>query len=520
MLNKSSLKTLLESRFNTDSIKTLALLPSPTVFIDMQKAVKRTAVAIKNNEKITVIGDYDVDGVSSSALIKIFFNSIGYDVEIIIPNRFQDGYGLSVGIIEKIQSNLVITVDNGIMALEAAEILTDNGADLIIIDHHTIGQKLPNAIAIVHPTLTNPKLQVEEICAATVVWYFVAALKNELGISFDTKQLLHLVAIATIADVMPLVCINRTLVKAGLAQLNSSNMPFAKALRDISKTKITSEDIAFRIAPRLNSAGRMSDGFIALEFLSAKTIKEATAKLEQLNALNEDRKKIEFDTYEQAKFQVSQEDKIIVVCGENWHEGVLGIVASRLVSAYKKPAIVLSEHNGVAKGSARSIGNVNIFELLNGSKEFLKGFGGHKAAAGLNLESSKLQDFKTKINSLADSINATDFESNSSHLGEFDLCDIDLELCDLLDNFEPYGQHNEKPKFVAIDKTIEKLEIVGKDQNVAKITISHSNQKINAVFFGQECNIKVGDSVNFIYNVTKNSWGGQAKVELTVQRFL
>ncbi len=518
----------MQSRFENDKITALSNLPNPAVFIDMPCALERVASAIANNEKITVIGDYDVDGVTSCTIMQLFFDAVNYPIEIIIPNRFSDGYGLSPKIAERITSGLVITVDNGINATLSADILCANGCDLIIIDHHTMGQILPNAVAIIHPLMSEPRLNVTDICAATVVWYFIAGLKGRLGVQFDMKELLPLVAIATIADVMPLVCINRTLVKAGLKQLAISKLPFAQALQSLTKGHFSSETIAFQVAPRLNSAGRMSSATIAFEFLSAKTLDDAVRKLGELGSLNEQRKEIEAKTYQIASSQISHEDAVAVVYGDDWHEGVLGIVASRIVQNFKKPAVVLSVQEVSAKGSARSIGNVSIFELLKSASHCLENYGGHKAAAGLSLKSEQLEAFKAQINQSASTLDADDFISKAVHMGELGLDEVDLEMCDTLDMFEPYGQANERPKFLASNITVEKLSVVGKEQNVLKLTlVGRNTKKIDGVYFrnsalphGRSEPINIGDRVSFLYQVVRNSWNGSSKAELVISEFL
>jgi single-stranded-DNA-specific exonuclease len=525
ILTKQIIRATLEERFCTDSVRTLSSLPKPSIFVDMDKATRRVAHAIVTKQKVVIVGDYDVDGIVSTSLVKIFFDEIGFEAEYIIPNRFVDGYGLSNSIIDRIDAELVITVDNGIMAHNAADILAGRGVDLIILDHHTIAKTLPKALAVIHPCLTEPRLETHEICAATVVWYFIAALKMELAVEFDMKSILHLVAIATIADVMPLVCINRTIVRAGLLELNNSMMPFALIARQkLSKGRFAADDIAYKLAPRLNSAGRMADGKIAFEFLTARTISTAKARLEELNALNEERKKIELFVFEEAQKQIIDGSKIAVVYGEDWHEGVLGIAASRIAHKYGIPAVVLCINGERAKGSARGVGQISIYDLLNGSSQYLSGFGGHKLAAGLNLHSVNIEEFKENIANLASKLDSDLYIHHQDYLGELELSNIDLELCVLLESFEPYGQANEKPKFFAHDKYISKIEIIGKDQNVSRLGIKDEPDSaglpISAVYFGCKEELEVGGRANFTYSVVKNSWGGIDKAELLVQGFL
>ncbi|MEO1937940.1 MAG: single-stranded-DNA-specific exonuclease RecJ, partial [Sulfurimonas sp.] len=356
-ITKSDLYEILSSRFREE--KKLSHIPNPSLLHDADRAAKRIADAIKNGQKITLVGDYDVDGVSSTAIMVDFFRQIPYPLEAIIPNRFHDGYGLNPSVLERISNDceLIITVDNGISAIEAGKICKERGIDLIITDHHTPSERLPEAYAIVDPKLKECSYPFKEICGAEVAWLLLALVKKELALQIDMRQFLDILAIAIIADIMPLVDINRTLVKEGLKLISISNRPASVIIRDfLNKSNITSEDIAFQIAPRINSAGRLEDASIALEFFTAPDTATAYKQFELLGQLNELRKETEAQTTKEAIEAVRQEDSIIVVAGEDWHEGVVGIAASRLVDKFERPAIVLSINEAGAKGSARSIG--------------------------------------------------------------------------------------------------------------------------------------------------------------------
>ncbi len=521
ILDKSALFELLSSRFNKEE-KKLSQIPSPSLLQDANKSASRIAQAIKNNEKITLVGDYDVDGVSSTAIMVDFFRQIPYPLEAIIPNRFRDGYGVSPTVLERVEADLVITVDNGISAVEAAKICKEKNIDLIITDHHTPGDVLPDAFAIVDPKLSTCEYPFKEICGAQVAWLLLALVKKELQLKIDMRQFLDILAIAIIADIMPLIDINRTLVKEGLKVLMSSSRPSSIIIRDfLNKAVISSEDIGFQIAPRINAAGRLEDASIALEFFTATDINTAYNQFEKLNTLNELRKATEAQTTKEAINEVDENDKIIVVAKENWHEGVVGIVAARLVGQFERPAIVLSIENAIAKGSARSIGKVSIYELIKENESNLSKFGGHKMAAGLGLEEKYINDFRVAVNKSANKLDPKDFLPNEEAVGQLVSEDIDLELLSLLDRFEPYGEANCRPLFLIQDAEIVEIKLFGKDKSHSKIIIrqfSHERKTIELILFKKVFIMPDDKKLSCSYRVTKNEFNNNISIQLIINK--
>ena len=520
-LTKQKLFKLLSSRFGEE--KKLSDIPSPALLQDGVKAAKRIAHAINNKEKITLVGDYDVDGVSSSAVVAEFFKQIPYPIEVVIPNRFKDGYGVSPSVLKKIEADLIITVDNGISAIEAGEICKKRGIDLIITDHHTPSDTIPHAIAIVNPKLSTCQYPFKEICGAEVAWLVLALLKKELGLNIDMKQFLDILAIAIIADIMPLIDINRTLVKEGLKVLQISNRPASIIIRDfLNKGKITSEDIAFQIAPRINSAGRLEDASIALDFFTAPNPHAAYIEFERLNSLNELRKETEATCTKEAIAKVNPHAKVIVVVNEGWHEGVVGIVAARLVEHFGKPTIVLNIKDGIAKGSARSLGEVNIYKLIKENEHLLIKFGGHKMAAGLSLKAEDLEQFTHGINKSAEKLNPDDFVPKEETTGSLKLEDIDFELLGLLEQFEPYGEANQKPTFVFENAHIVDIKLMGKDKSHSKITIKENPHAINTIeliAFRTVFEIPQDRKITCSYKVSKNEFNNKVSVQLLINKF-
>jgi single-stranded-DNA-specific exonuclease len=317
-LTLPALEILLKNRFK-EGFLSLKDLPQPSTFKDMDKATERIITAIKKREKITIIGDYDVDGVTSTTLMKLFFEEIDYPVEWIIPNRFKDGYGLSVNIIPRIKGcDLAITVDNGISAVEAAILCKNKGIDLIITDHHLLAPQIPDAYAIIDQKQPECTFPYEEVCGAQIAWYLIASLKNALEVKINMIKYMELVAIAIIADMMPLKHINRAMVEAGIKALNISKRPAIKAfLEHAQKEYITEEDIGFFLAHLLNSAGRMDDAKYAVDFLASTNIYDARVRLEHLIDFNTFRKKMEQEITSKALAQVNSKDSIIVVQGKH-----------------------------------------------------------------------------------------------------------------------------------------------------------------------------------------------------------
>lgn len=518
-LSKASLLAILGSRVCDE--KKLSEIPDPNLLHDAPKAAAKIARAIQEGKKIALVGDYDVDGVTASAIMVDFFAQIPYPLEVFIPNRFYDGYGVSPTILERIDADIIITVDNGITALEAAHICKTRGIELIITDHHTPLEELPNAYAIVNPKLSECTYPFREICGAQVAWLLLALLKKELALSIDMRSFLDMLCIAIIADIMPLTNINRALVKEGLKMLKSSQRPSSIIIRDfLGKRAITSEDIAFQIAPRINSAGRLEDATIALGFFTAKTTHEAYRAFERLSSLNEQRRELEAEATQEALALADPADSIIVVAKEGWHEGVVGIVAARLVEHFSKPVIALSIEEGRAKGSARSIGNVNIHTLIQANNHLLLKFGGHKMAAGLSLEEKNIQSFKEALNTSASNLAPEDFLPLEEVLGVLPSSEIDLELLDILESFEPYGEANTRPLFLLRDAQILETKTFGKDESHSKVKAIQPKEEISLELlqFKKVLHFPPQKRLTCSYRVVKNEFNAKISAQLIINK--
>lgn len=524
MLNKAEIKRLLSARFKDDKHISLSQMPLPSCFKDIEKAANRIKKAIENDEKVAIVGDYDVDGVISCVILSEFFDDIGFDYEVKIPNRFKDGYGLSAELIKELESagiSLIITVDNGIAALEAGALCKEKGIDLIITDHHTPQNELPQAFAIINPKQKDCEFPSIEICGAQVAWYLVAMIKQVCKINYDLSKFVDLLAIAIVADMMELKDLNRALVRAGLKMMNASKRAAFKAVKAFyQKESFEFEHFGFLIAPLLNSAGRMDDARLAYEFLRTKNADEAARLLNEISSLNEARKEQERELFKQCLEQAKPEDNIIIAHNQGWHEGVLGIVASRLARHFNKPAFVFSENEGKLKGSARSVGQIDILKLIETQSDLLLAFGGHKGAAGLSLERSNLKALKDNLNTLVAGFKKEDFLNTDEILGELDYKEIDFELLQILENFEPYGQKNPKPLFEFKDYKIKLIKRLGKDDKHLKIIFSKEGSSFEALFFNFTKELLVGDRLSFTAYVCKNAFRGLVSPQLIIKELL
>jgi single-stranded-DNA-specific exonuclease len=520
-LSKEDIEAILAKRFADDVCNSLASIPHPSELKDVQIAAKRVKKAIENSEKIAVVGDYDADGVISSVVMMEFFDDIGADVVLKIPNRFEDGYGISPKIIEMLDVDLIITVDNGISAVEAANVCKQKGIDLIITDHHTVPDKLPDALAIVNPKQSDCSFPTSEICGAQVAWYFIAAIKDELGIEYNLSKFLDILAIAIVADMMELKDINRTMVKNGLKDINKIKRPFFKAVQNFyRKNSFKSDDISYLLAPLINSSGRLEDATLSYELIRSRSEQEAMEKLEYISSLNNMRKEIEHELFELAIKSVDEKQNIIISWGEDWHEGVIGIVASRLSRRYKKPAIVFSITDGKAKGSARSVGNINILEQIAKQKDLLLGYGGHKGAAGMALPASSLKEFKRAMEIEFSKIDKEDFIERSEILGEIDPKAIDFDLLNILENYEPYGQKNPKPYFLLKNVYVKDGKVIGANQNHQKLTLLSEDMTLESIEFNFDKEIESGHHIDLICTVSKNEFRGIVSAQVMIKQIL
>jgi single-stranded-DNA-specific exonuclease len=518
-LDAEAIISLLEERFS-QTFLSLRDLPSPYAFKDMQRAVERIVQAVQNKEKIVLVGDYDVDGVMATAIVKQFFDAIDVPIKPIIPNRFSDGYGLSPTVLDRIGVvDIVMTVDNGIAATEAAVMCRERGIDLIITDHHIVPDTPPEAFAIIDQKQSSCPFPYEEVCGAQIAWYLCAALNKEMGTGIDMKPYLDMVAIAVIADMMPLQHINRAMVQAGLQQFARSEWPFVRAYRDAHpKAAYLAEDLAFGLAPMINSAGRLEDAQIALDFILAANIYDARSGYERLNTLNNKRKQLEEEVTDAAIGKVDADAHVIVVEGEGWHEGVVGIVAARLVRRFERPAIVLSRTGTVCKGSGRSWRACHLYDLLSHQRKRMMKFGGHKAAVGMSIEQGELDRFVRSLQADAENHCTREESDDPDILGELPFTLIDGHLLHLIERFEPFGQANPKPKFITRNVTLAAIQAMGKEKNHLRFTFESDNRYLQGVQFKTTETYATGSKLDILYTLNENHFRGETTIQLLIEK--
>ena len=521
-LTLQALEESLQARFE-EGFLTLKDLPDPSAFKDMERATERIVRAIRNREHITIVGDYDVDGVTSTTLMKLFFDEIEYPVAWIIPNRFRDGYGLSPAVIERIDAcDLIITVDNGISAVDAAKCCRERDIDLIITDHHLLPPTIPDAYALIDQKQPDCHFPYSDVCGAQIAWYLIASLRKALDIKIDMIDYMGLTAIAIIADMMPLRHINRTMVIAGIQSLNQHKRPPIKAFLEYQdKTALDAEDIAFFLAPMINSAGRMEDASHAVSFLTATNIYDARVRLERLVAFNTARKATEQEITNRALAQVDSDDDIIVVEGEGWHEGVVGIVASRVAQHHEKPTIVLSNNGeGRLKGSGRSFGACDLFAVTDRCRSYLEKFGGHQAAIGLSLRSERLNAFREALQRSYREGNHTKALIDPDIVGMLHLRDISFELTALIKRYAPYGEGNPAPKFISKGVEIVQADRMGKMGEHLRFGFVQDGVRAVGVQFKTEENYEIGSRVDVVYRVNENHFRGEVTLQLMVEKII
>lgn len=503
------------------------LLSSPYDFVDMEEAAFTIGDAIDNGDKICIYGDYDCDGVTSTALLVDFLRSRGADVCYYIPSREKEGYGLNKPAIDYIKSlgvSLIVTVDNGITAFEEAEYIYSLGMQLVITDHHQLSNEtLPRAQAIVNPHRIENDLDFRDYCGVGVAFKLAVALEEE-SIDEIVEQYMDLVAIGTIADVMPLQYENRSFVRKGVEILNNNPRPSLKSLINKADGKaFTSSDIAFQICPRINAMGRMGDAKRAVDFLLNNNEEDGINAFNELNEENSNRQKVEQEILDDVKKQIATNPTlvsapVIVVAGKGYHHGVIGIVAARILEEYGKPTFVIGiDDQGVARGSARSVDGFNIFEAISACEEDLVQFGGHPLAAGITLNEDKIEAFTKHINDYAIK-NYPIMPQNQLTL-DFKLAPsyLNLELVDNLSVLEPYGAGNPQAIFGIYKMTLVSVTPLSEGKHI-RLELAKKNTTIRVVKFGtpyDEFPYKAGDVLNLAVKVSKNIFKG--KTNLTIQ---
>ena len=491
---------------------------------DMEKAVKRIKEASLKKQKIVIYGDYDIDGLSASCVLYNAFEAFGFkDVEVYIPNRFIEGYGLTIGSVDRIkemQADLIVTVDTGSLSHKEVDHANSLGIDVIITDHHNVADQHPKAIAVINPKRKDHSYPYRDFAGVGVAFKLVQALMTELkGLdNGQEKWLLDFVALGTVCDIVPLSGENRMLVSYGLKVLKVSKREGIKALiasSGIDLSNINTFDIGFKIGPRLNATGRLKTARLALDILLTKDLRSALDMAEELNNLNNERKLIQEKILKQAEIEAEKQSdlKVLVVSQTGWNHGVIGIVASKLVEEFKKPTYILEEMaGGLSKGSARSYGDFSVGEGIKYASPVIEKGGGHKLAAGVTLKTDNISNFRNLVNEYYETLKLKDQEKylvKQADLVLESLEGIDLELLNLISDLEPFGNENSEPVFEIRSLRISKKYLMGKDKNHVRYLLQDKKgNRISAVKFNfdETFIFDEQDTVDIRISLLKNEW--------------
>jgi len=503
---------------------------NPFLFKDMDKAVNRAEKAVKENEYVAVYGDYDVDGITSASIVTDYLRVKGIKTELYIPCR-DEGYGLNNAAIDTLYKkgvNLIITVDCGITAVEEVNYAAGLGVDIIITDHHECGRAIPAACAVVNAKRPDDNYPFKDLAGVGTALKFICACEETFGNKSRDEiieEYIDLVAIGTIADIMPLRGENRYFVKHGLENINSCKRPAIQSLTESlkSKQKITSTTIGYNIAPKLNATGRMGKAFIASELLLSKSKPEADIIVKELTELNNQRRATEQQIFEEAVSRISpvhRPDAPIVLSDDTWHQGVIGIVASKISEKYNVPAIIINtEKDDIGKGSCRSIGQFNLFEALKACSEHLVSYGGHALAAGINIKRDKIIEFNEAIRQYYHSHLPEPEAKVKCNLVIYNINMLTIDSIQSLDLLEPYGNCNSKILMCLYDVTVRSVNSIGADKSHTKLEVDFKGNKIDAVFFShspEQLKIHEGDRIDIAFNPQINTFRSSSSVQLVL----
>lgn len=513
----------------------LADIRDPFLLKGMEDAVARLAAARRNGETVCVYGDYDVDGVTATALLVSFFRSVGIDCFYHIPHRLEDGYGLSAAGIRKVTAEgarVLVTVDCGIGALEEAELCASLGADLIVTDHHTPGPLLPKARAVINPLQQGCSYPFKALAGVGVAFNLMIALRSRLrdegaftGLSEpNLREYLDLVALGTIADVVPIAEENRIFVKYGLKELTASARVGVRGLKDVAG--VTGEvgygAVGFRLAPRLNAAGRLEDAALGVELLLESDPARAAAMAAELDRSNAERQALEREILADALGRVKGNPDMrgrmsIVLASEAWHPGVIGIVASRMVDLFHRPTILIALQEGSGRGSGRSIAGFHLHDALNACAGHLEKFGGHKHAAGLSIDEGTLEAFVSRFEEVAAGLlTPDDLTPVLTADAELDPSEVTSELVEAVISLEPFGMGNPEPLFILRGAAVVDRRTL--KEHHLKLRLASGGRTFNAIGFNLagkgDC---VGDMVDIAFSPRWNEWNGKREVQLNLK---
>lgn len=501
----------------------------PFLMNDMDIAIKRIKKAIENQEKVIIYGDYDVDGITSITVLKSFLKDVGLDVDYYIPNRLEEGYGLNKNAIDEIakkEYKLMITVDCGISAIEEVDYANSLGIEVIITDHHEPGDELPKALAVVDNKRKDNKYPFRELAGVGVAFKVSQALAQSMNIREEEYlKYLDIVCVGTISDIVPLVSENRVITKLGLKLVKQTrNMGLRAIINSSGYSQINSTTISFGVAPRINACGRMGKAEQALKLLLSKDIYEVNKLTQELNSYNRERQEIEKEIFENVLTKIEQnnlaKNRTIVVGGENWHHGVIGIVSSKITEKYFKPSILLSfEEDGTGKGSGRSIPGFDLHEALMKCENCLEKFGGHSMAVGLTIKKENLEQFYKEFEKIAEENEIENIIPIINVDAKIELDKIDKSVVEDLKQLEPFGEANKTPTFALKNIRIDSIRALSEGKHL-KLTLRENNQIINAIGFniGELAEAyKIGDKIDIAGVLEINTFNGIDNLQINIK---
>jgi single-stranded-DNA-specific exonuclease len=514
--------------FNTE----LSSLHDPYLMKGMDKAVGRVLDAVKNNEKICVYGDYDVDGITSTAVMVRTLRRLGADTSYYIPNRMEEGYGLSMGSMDIIKEqgvNLILTVDCGIRSNDIIDYANSLGMQVIVTDHHECEGELPKAFSIVNPHQYECGYPYKGLAGVGVAFKLASSLLERSGYGNYAEELLDLVTLGTIADVVPLLDENRVIVKNGLEKIRNSNNEGIKALLEVcglSGKELNAYNVAFMLAPRINAAGRIADASECVELLLTDNPARAAEIARKLDADNRERQGIENQILNDAVAMLEssvdfEKDRALILAGEGWHIGVIGIVASRLVDRYYLPAMVMCVDGELSKGSARSIPGFNIFEAMSRHSSLFEKYGGHEMAAGFTIRTDRISELRERMNMEVARVMGTEKLLPELRVDyKLDSDDINLDTVSRLKLLEPFGIGNPSPLYVYRGLKVLSARAVGSDGKHLSLMVYDGVNEIKCIAYNMGSMQKVlsiGKKIDIICSVENNLWNNIESVQLNIK---
>lgn len=541
LVNRNFLTASDAGDFLTVSLQNLR---PPSSLIDMEAAVNRIYAAISSNQKILIFGDYDVDGVTSTVLLLEFLRYTGVDVAYYIPHRINEGYSILPQHISHFvrpnKFNLIITADCGSSSHQAVEAANRFGIDMIITDHHNIGSDLPSALAVINPKRRDCPAGLQNLSGVGVAFYLLIGLRTHLRAKGfwqerpepNLKTYCDLVALGTVADMVPLIGENRILCKTGLELINGGQRPGLTALLKVSgirNDELDAQDIAFKLAPRLNAAGRLDHASRAVDLLTARDANSAAQAAQMLDLLNRKRQELEKIILEDIHAYLDINPSLLqrsslVLSRDEWHAGVLGIVASRIMEQYYRPVVLIATKDGLGKGSARSVPGIDLYEALAACKPYLENFGGHSMAAGLKIREEKLADFQTAFEEAVRGVSQPEDLIPKLHIdAELDFAAISADLIDEMESLVPFGTGNPEPLFIASNIKVVSSKIVGK--NHRRMILRQSSARhippLQAIHFNADDRTARQNSFEkIVFKLRWNRWNGKQTAQIIVEDLL